>query len=270
MDVSTTKFQRRVSSTITFAKRLAIFSHTQQNLESLSSGDRLFSPNLTPTLMITTRKVALESFLREMARSPFALNRISSSRKTSATADGVPSGMCRSETESLVRKKWRAKFCLKFTIMKMEMCSCSLRRSQFSKSTFRWVDLKIEPVLKFWKKFQADFDKTAQEVIAAIAAEETKYQNAVQENYANMSDTTFKALRRQLPVTRAKMDWNKVSLRISCLLSYPFIQAQTYRIGQEMKWSPSIPPTSLRFALVPVLLLFLQSSFDPPAFYFSI
>lgn len=51
---------------------------------------------------------------------------------------------------------------------------------------------------------------TAENVLKAIRKEESSYQQNIDSSYVTMGDTTFKALRRVLPITRMRIDWNKI------------------------------------------------------------
>ncbi|KAL7746525.1 F-actin-capping protein subunit alpha [Sorochytrium milnesiophthora] len=56
-------------------------------------------------------------------------------------------------------------------------------------------------------------------VVRAIKKAEGDYQKIVNEQCMEMSETTFRLLRRPLPVTKTKVDWNKIA---------------NYRIGSEL------------------------------------
>jgi len=51
----------------------------------------------------------------------------------------------------------------------------------------------------------------ASKIIALIAEEESKYQADLNATYQEMGERTFKGLRRALPLTRQKIDWDKVT-----------------------------------------------------------
>lgn len=51
----------------------------------------------------------------------------------------------------------------------------------------------------------------ASKILALIEDEESKYQSSLNDTYREMGDKTFKGLRRALPLTRQKIDWDKAS-----------------------------------------------------------
>jgi capping protein alpha len=62
-------------------------------------------------------------------------------------------------------------------------------------------------------------DSIAQAAFKAIAKAEQSFQESLDSSYRSMGDTTFKALRRALPITRTRIDWNKI---------------KNYKIGGQM------------------------------------
>ncbi|KAJ7935558.1 F-actin capping protein alpha subunit [Mycena leptocephala] len=51
---------------------------------------------------------------------------------------------------------------------------------------------------------------SASKILALIEDEEGKYQTSLNDTYQEMGEKTFKGLRRALPLTRQKLDWDKV------------------------------------------------------------
>jgi len=51
-------------------------------------------------------------------------------------------------------------------------------------------------------------------ILALIGEEEGHYQVSLNETYQEMGEKTFKSLRRALPLTRQKLDWDKASVGI--------------------------------------------------------
>ncbi|KAK4453872.1 F-actin-capping protein subunit alpha [Podospora aff. communis PSN243] len=56
-------------------------------------------------------------------------------------------------------------------------------------------------------------------IVREIASTEKKYQEELNRSFTSLSEGAFKALRRQLPVTRQKIEWEKVA---------------SYRVGQDI------------------------------------
>jgi len=64
-----------------------------------------------------------------------------------------------------------------------------------------------------------DAEGTAKSVVDIVTKVENKFQKNLEEMYLNMHTQTFKAMRRFLPITRTKMDWNPNAHRMVAQLT---------------------------------------------------
>jgi len=67
------------------------------------------------------------------------------------------------------------------------------------------------PKVKLHGSHHSEAEKMADKIYWKIRDSEDALQVALNESYARLTDQALKRLRRQLPVTRTKMDWNKFS-----------------------------------------------------------
>lgn len=60
---------------------------------------------------------------------------------------------------------------------------------------------------------------SATTIVREITTAEKKYQEEINKGFTNLSEGAFKGLRRQLPITRQKIEWDKIA---------------GYRLGQDI------------------------------------
>ena len=60
---------------------------------------------------------------------------------------------------------------------------------------------------------------SAAAIVREISTAEKRYQDELNKGFIGLSEGAFKSLRRQLPVTRQKIEWDKVA---------------SYRLGQDI------------------------------------
>ena len=64
---------------------------------------------------------------------------------------------------------------------------------------------------------------SATDIVRQISLTEKKYQEDLNRAFTNLNEGAFKGLRRQLPVTRQKVEWEKISgYRVSLIFRFPY------------------------------------------------
>jgi capping protein (actin filament) muscle Z-line, alpha len=82
----------------------------------------------------------------------------------------------------------------------------------------------------------------ASKILALIEDEEGNYQTSLNDIYHEMGDKAFKGLRRALPLTRQKLDWDKVGCTKMRTIKVLIDTSQVlgYKLGAELSSSKGV------------------------------
>ncbi|RCI00313.1 F-actin-capping protein, partial [Rhizopus stolonifer] len=72
------------------------------------------------------------------------------------------------------------------------------------------VQLKADKDVTLRVNKKDDQEQLAKAVVKEISTFDKEYQSSMNDSYSDLAENTFKGLRRALPLTRNKMDWNKI------------------------------------------------------------
>lgn len=120
------------------------------------------------------------------------------------------------EKENL-RNYWSGRWNSTWTCqLDADTCSISgdikLHAHYFEDGNVQLISTKNIPTVKL--SFTND-DELAQSIVSNIDTSEGTVQRGLEDMYANMNEETFRAMRRLMPITRTKMEWNVNAVRLN-------------------------------------------------------
>lgn len=98
------------------------------------------------------------------------------------------------------------------------------------------------------KKVEVGNVGAAEAVIREIAKAENKYQEELNRAFTALAEGSFKGLRRQLPVTRQRVEWEKIAgYRVSCDVSWVRMKLLTFDVARTgcCRWEAEVGAVSL-------------------------
>lgn len=85
------------------------------------------------------------------------------------------------------------------------------------------------------KKIEVDTSGAADSVVREIAKAENMFQEELNRGFGQLAEGSFKGLRRQLPVTRQKVEWEKIGgYRVSARNFMESLCANGFQLGQDI------------------------------------